>query len=129
MTDLKDNRLEKELIETHNNATLSERKRITNQTVNTHGADRCGNRYFLSSKGPNLEEITKQSLQIEAKKQSGLPDQTFDIVPRPKVLFKNYKDDTESPRLPAIQPMLRRRIDDSLVFPPRIEPHDPHLII
>lgn len=45
------------------------------------------------------------------------------------MLFKNFRDDGEMDRLPAIEPMLKRRIDDSLVFPPRMEPHDPDLII
>lgn len=74
MTDLQDNRLENELIETMKQASTQEKRRINNVSVNTAQDDRCPNRYHLSSKGPDMKAILMQSLDIDAKKASGAPD-------------------------------------------------------
>lgn len=122
MTDLKDNKLENELLETMHRANSKGKRRYKNQSIS-----QTGERYYLSTRGPDLKTLQRQSLDIERKRKD-----PFDITYRPKVLFKNYKDDDASPEgsvLPAIEPMLKRRIDDTVVFPQYLDPKDQRLII
>ena len=73
MTDLKDNRLEYELMDNMKNASKLQFKRINNVSVNVTEGERCPNRYHIS-KGPNMQAIRMQSLDIDSKKASGALD-------------------------------------------------------
>lgn len=130
MTSLKDNKLENELLETMKHASVQEKRRINNMSITSSTGGRYASRYHLSTKGPNVKAIQRQSLDIDAGRDKSA---LFEITARPKVLFKNFKieDDGEDDgdHLPEIEPMLKRRIDDSLVFPPRLDPADKSLII